>query len=133
MSATQPPRTASRLRAIATSLAGEHGLEAFEGKQVIELAPPGPRKAGAVAGVLARAQPAAALYAGDDLEDLGGFEALAPVAARGGPVIRVAVAGSETPAELLDAADLVVRGPAGLAELLVRLVGLTAGGSVDIP
>jgi trehalose 6-phosphate phosphatase len=127
------PADGTRLRAIATSLARDHGLDAFEGKQVIELAPSGPRKAGAVAGVLERAQPAAAMYAGDDLEDLGGFEALEPVAAAGGPVLRVAVAGSETPRELLDAADLIVRGPAGLAELLERLVGMTSGGDVDIP
>jgi trehalose 6-phosphate phosphatase len=124
---------AERLRALAVSLARDAGLEAFEGKQVIELAPPGPRKAGAVAGVLARSEPAAALYAGDDLEDLGGFEALGTVADRGGPVVRVAVAGSETPDELLAAADLVVEGPAGLAALLVRILAVAAGGEVDVP
>jgi trehalose 6-phosphate phosphatase len=126
------PPDGAQLRAFASSLGRDAGLEAFEGKQVIELAPPGPRKAGAVASVLARTQPAAAMYAGDDLEDLGGFAALDAIAAAGGPTLRVAVAGSETPGELLGAADLVVGGPAGLADLLVGLVGMAARGDVDV-
>jgi hypothetical protein len=35
--------------------------------------------------------------------------------------VKVAVRGAETPAALLDAADLLVDGPGGLVELLRRL------------
>jgi trehalose 6-phosphate phosphatase len=119
---------ADRLRSTVVSIGRDAGLEAFEGKQVIELAPPGSRKRRAVAGVLERTTPGAAMYAGDDLEDVGGFEALEDV---DGPTLRVAVAGSEAPGELLGLADVVVEGPAGLHDLLVELVH-EAGGGVDV-
>jgi trehalose 6-phosphate phosphatase len=126
------PADADRIRTAVESIGTDAGLAVFEGKQVIELAPPGPRKARAVRSVLERTSPAAAMYAGDDLEDIGGFDALSIVAAKGGPTLRVAVTGSETPGELLDAADLLVEGPAGLRDLLVRMLGDGGGGDVDI-
>jgi trehalose 6-phosphate phosphatase len=122
------PDDAARLRSTVESIGRDAGLEAFEGKQVIELAPPGSRKRRAVGSVVVRTTPAAAMYAGDDLEDIGGFEALQAV---DGPTVRVAVAGSETPGELLGLADVVVEGPVGLHDLLVELVR-DAGGGVDV-
>jgi trehalose 6-phosphate phosphatase len=124
------PEDAAWLRSIVASIGHDAGLEAFEGKQVIELAPPGPRKQQAVRALLARTTPAAAMYAGDDLEDVGAFDALALV---DGPTLRVAVAGSETPGELLGAADMIVEGPAGLHDLLVELLRTAGGGDVDVP
>jgi trehalose 6-phosphate phosphatase len=122
------PDDSERLRSTVVAIGRDAGLDAFEGKQVIELAPPGPRKQRAVGSVLARTAPAAAMYAGDDLEDVGGFEALEVV---DGPALRVAVAGSETPGELLRRADVVVEGQIGLHDLLVQLVD-GAGGGVDV-
>jgi trehalose 6-phosphate phosphatase len=58
----------------------------------------------------------AVLVAGDDLGDLPAFVA----ASRLGEALRVAVLSAETPAPLLDAADVVVESPQGLLDLLRR-------------
>ena len=58
-----------------------------------------------------------ALYAGDDTTDLDGFRALNGLDLS----VRVAVASEEGPAELREAADLIVTGPPGLLALLRRL------------
>ena len=57
------------------------------------------------------------LYAGDDTTDLDAFAALAALELG----VRVAVASTESPAELREAADIVVDGPAELLQLLKRL------------
>ena len=58
------------------------------------------------------------LMAGDDLGDLPAFA----VAEELGGGLRVAVRSDEAPAELLDAADLVVDGPEGVRDLLEHLL-----------
>ncbi len=116
--APDPDAAAARLRGPVLAIATTHGLAAFEGKRVLELAPPGARKGGAVGQLLARVQPAAAAYAGDDLEDREAFTALDVLE---GPTCRIAVRGAETPEELLRAADLLVEGPPGLLEVLRSL------------
>jgi trehalose 6-phosphate phosphatase len=63
----------------------------------------------------------AVAFAGDDLGDLPGFEALDELAARGVRTLRIAVDSAEAPIELLDRADLVVDGPEGLVALLDRI------------
>lgn len=63
----------------------------------------------------------AVAFAGDDLGDLPGFDALDELDARGVATLRIAVDSSEAPLELLDRADLVVDGPEGLVELLESL------------
>ncbi|MDQ3992989.1 MAG: trehalose-phosphatase, partial [Actinomycetota bacterium] len=55
-----------------------------------------------------------ALYAGDDTTDLDAFRALCDLELG----VAVAVASAEMPEALAPAADLVVRGPAGVVELL---------------
>ena len=61
-----------------------------------------------------------ALYAGDDTTDLDAFAGLDAAGLEA--AVRVAVASSEGPAELRDAADLVVESPeAFLADVLRRL------------
>jgi trehalose-6-phosphatase len=85
---------------------------------VIELAPRGARKAGAVRVVLERTRPAAALYAGDDAEDAEAFAALAEA---GIPMCRVAVTASGTPDRLIEIADVHVEGPEALVALLRTL------------
>ena len=57
--------------------------------------------------------------AGDDLGDLPAFA----VAEQVGGGLRVAVGSAEAPAQLLDAADLIVDGPEGVRELLEHLLG----------
>ena len=103
-------------------VATESGLEVIEGKMVIELVPCGrPMKGGALERIAGEHELQAVLYAGDDHADLDAFEALDRLAALGAQVVRVAVRGRETPRALVDAADVVVDGPAGLVELLRTL------------
>ena len=64
----------------------------------------------------------AVAFAGDDLGDLPGFEALDELDGRGVATLRIAVDSPEAPLELLDRADVVVDGPDGLVHLLDRLV-----------
>jgi trehalose 6-phosphate phosphatase len=116
--APDPEAATARLRGPAREIATRFGLAMFEGKRVIELAPPGARKGGVVRQLLVRVEPDAALYAGDDLEDGEAFHALDELA---GPTCRVAVTGVESPEELLRAADLLVEGPPGLLEILRTL------------
>ncbi|MFM7718645.1 MAG: trehalose-phosphatase, partial [Actinomycetota bacterium] len=82
-----------------------------------------PLKGGAVERIVGEHALDAALFAGDDLADLEAFQALDRLAAQreGFVAVRVAVRGSETPAEVLDAADVVVDGPEGLVALLAQL------------
>ena len=103
-------------------VATESGLEVIEGKMVIELVPPGrPMKGAALERIAGEHELRAVLYAGDDHADLDAFEALDRLAATGAQVVRVAVRGRETPRALVDAADVIVDGPAGLVELLRSL------------
>ena len=78
-------------------------------------------KGGAVERLVGEHALEAVLFAGDDRADLDAFGALDRLAGRGVTAIRVAVRGEETPADLLEAADFAVEGPAGLVELLRSL------------
>ena len=64
----------------------------------------------------------AACYLGDDLGDLAAFAALDQLAARGIAAARIAVRSDEAPAELLQAADMILDAPEGAAELLQTLL-----------
>ena len=113
-----PPAALARIREPVASLAASHALASFEGKLVIEVAPLGARKGGAVERLLERLRPPAALYAGDDLQDLEAFDVLGR---SGIETCRVAVVGSGTPERLVEVADVEVDGPLGLLELLRML------------
>jgi trehalose 6-phosphate phosphatase len=75
-------------------------------------------KGGVVERIAGGSELQAVLYAGDDVADLDAFDAVDRLAAKGLATVKVAVRGDETPAGLLDAADVVVEGPAGLVALL---------------
>ena len=64
---------------------------------------------------------AAVAFAGDDVGDLPGFDALDELADRGVATLRIAVDSPEAPPELLERADIVVDGPQGLVTLLESL------------
>ncbi|MGH3072277.1 MAG: trehalose-phosphatase [Gaiellaceae bacterium] len=105
------------LEAVATRARGE-GLVARFGRKVLELRPPvGAHKGTAVTHLLGERGLERALYAGDDTTDLDAFSALQALELG----VRVAVASAEGPAELREAADVVVGGPAELLQLLKRL------------
>ena len=104
-------------------IARAEGLEVIEGKMVLELVPGGGgRKGEAVTRLIREAAARAALFAGDDRADLDAFAALDRLGPEGVAGVKVAVRGQETPPELVEAADVVVEGPAGLVELLRGLL-----------
>jgi len=124
-----------RLRA----LAARHGLAVEPGRMVLELRPPGMDKGVALTGVLRELGAGSVLFAGDDLGDLAGYDAVEALRADAGPVggppgglpgllVCSAPATGEPPvAALADRADLVVPGPDGVVELLTALAGELAG------
>ena len=105
------------LEAVATRARAE-GFVARFGRKVLELRPPiGAHKGTAVAHLLGERSLERALYAGDDTTDLDAFHALAGLELG----VAVAVASAEAPAELREAADIVVGSPAEFRELLRTL------------
>ena len=101
--------------------AAERAVVAHPGKMSVELRPPVATDKGTVVAELS-AGLRAVCFIGDDVGDLPAFAALARLHSGGGmSTLAVAVAADETPRQLLDAADLVVAGPVGVARLLDEL------------
>jgi trehalose-6-phosphatase len=70
----------------------------------------------------------AVCFIGDDVGDAEAFDALDRLAEGPVHVVRIAVAGAETPSELLARADWAVEGPTQALNLLRELVaGIVAG------
>ena len=85
---------------------------------MLELRPPvAADKGTAVAHLLGERGLQRGLYAGDDTTDLDAFAALAGLELG----VKVAVASTEGPPELREAADIVVGGPAEVVQLLALL------------
>ena len=62
--------------------------------------------------------PYTTLFRSDDVGDLAAFSALDTLELRGLDVVRVAVASSEAPMELLDRADIALDDPAAVLKFL---------------
>ena len=118
----QAPESGGWAATFAAGEAARSGLAAHPGKMSWELRPPTPTDKGSVVAELAVGLNAVC-FVGDDTGDLPAFEALRRLAAGGVETVAVAVAGPETPAEVLAAADMVVDGPAGVLALLEVLAG----------
>ena len=100
--------------------AGEAGFDARWGRKVLEIRPAVEANKGtAVRTLVERSGARLGLYAGDDTTDLDGFAGLRSLGLE--HAVCVAVASAEGPAELREAADLVVAGPEELAGLLRQL------------
>lgn len=115
------PEHASWATGFADESARRTGLSAHPGKMSVELRPP----VGNDKGTIVEEQSTglrAVFFAGDDIGDLPAFEALARLRATGVTVCSVAVAGAETPPEVIGAADALVEGPDGLLVLLAGLL-----------
>jgi trehalose 6-phosphate phosphatase len=108
--------------AVAEAVGAEHGLAVHAGRMSRELRPPVAVDKGSAAAGLA-AGCAAACFAGDDAGDVPAFTALGQLVDQGelGAAVGIAVRSSEAPDALLERADLVVDGPAALAELFAEL------------
>lgn len=124
--AADPHGALERLRGPVEQLAREAGLEPHPGRLVLELRPPGYDKRRALL-ALADPPPSAVLFCGDDVGDLGGFDAVDELRGQGVPGLLVCSDSAETAAELRDRADLVVDGPAGVVRLLRQLAAAMPG------
>lgn len=107
------------------TVAERHGFRVMEGKRVVELAPGGSPDKGDVIERLASSERLRhVLYAGDDVADIHAFDVVDRLAGVAGAIgVKVAVRSAETPERLLEAADMVVDGPAGLVKVLEELKG----------
>jgi trehalose 6-phosphate phosphatase len=124
--AAHPQPELDRLRAPLAALADRTGLTVEPGRLVLELRPPGADKGRALRELAADRHPSAVLFCGDDLGDRPAFDAVRGLRAAGTPGLLVASGSAETPQAIMAAADLVVTGPAGVADLLTVLAGAFA-------
>jgi trehalose 6-phosphate phosphatase len=116
-----PVGALQRLTGAVTERAAAQGLEVHPGRLVLELRPPGNDKRGALLS-LCDPRPSAVLFAGDDVGDLPAFDAVDELRAQGVAGVLVCSASDEGPRQLRERADVVVDGPAGLVDLLRRLL-----------
>lgn len=114
------PQVESRVIEVAREAGARVGLELQPGRMSVELRPPVAADKGTVVARLAAGHRVVA-YVGDDAGDLPAFAVLDRLEDEGVTVVRVAVADPESPAGLADAADVVVRSPADVAQLLSAL------------
>jgi trehalose 6-phosphate phosphatase len=118
--AARPQEELEILRGPLADLAGRTGLAVEPGRLVIELRPPGSDKGLALRGLAAERGSAAVMFCGDDLGDRAAFRAIRELRAAGTPGLAVCSGSAEVP-ELVAEVDLVVAGPAGVADLLASL------------
>jgi trehalose 6-phosphate phosphatase len=96
------------------------GLDPRWGRKVLEVRPAAEADKGtAVVALLEESGARRAMYAGDDTTDLDAFAGLSRAGLEN--AVRVAVESDESPADLALAADVVVPGTSGLAQLLATL------------
>ena len=119
--AADPERALDPLRGAVAALGTDLGLDVHPGRGVIELRLPGYDKGAALLRLVDEVAPSSVLFAGDDLGDLPAFEAVAALRRRGMSAWSVAAVSAEAPA-VAEAADVRVTGPAGVVELLGRLI-----------
>jgi trehalose 6-phosphate phosphatase len=124
--AADPLAELDRLRIPLAELASRTGLALEPGRLVLELRPAGADKGAALRELAAERTPSAVLFCGDDLGDRPAFDAVRDLRTAGTPGLLVASGSAETPAEITARADLVVQGPAGVAELLAALAAAFA-------
>jgi trehalose 6-phosphate phosphatase len=121
------PEQARWVEEWAAARAAETGLVAHPGKMSVELRPPVDADKGTVVTELARGLEAVC-FLGDDRGDLPAFAALSELSAGGVQTLAVAVSSHEAPAELLEAADIVVPDPEAALFLLETLLQGEKGG-----
>ncbi len=112
----------NQLFALMTPLAVAENLLLTEGRAIIEVRPPVPvNKGRALRSLREEYALDTLIMLGDDLTDVDAFHALHEMREAGtvrGAAIGVLVAGGETPPEILQAADAIVTGVSGTADLL---------------
>lgn len=114
-----PEAAFRRLLEPLSELSVRHGLVVEPGRSVIEVRSAGAHKGMVVDRMAADLDARGFVFAGDDLGDVEAFEAVADLAKEGLATMRVCSASSEESA-LIPLADVVVRGPEGVLDLLRR-------------
>ncbi len=109
-----------RLLPLIRNLAKDHDLVTEPGRNVIEVRSSGMHKGLAVRTLVEELDAGAFLFAGDDLGDMEAFEAVAELRDAGMPTLLVCSASTEESA-LVALADVVVKGPEGVLDLLRQL------------
>ena len=115
-----PEEAFRRLLEPLSQLAVRHDLVVEPGRNVIEVRSPGSHKGLVVDRLAADTDARGFLFAGDDLGDIEAFDAVADLEKQGMATLRVCSASDEESA-LIPLADIVVRGPEGVLDLLRRL------------
>ncbi len=116
------PERAGWAGQFASEQAKVRGVIAHPGKMSVELRPPIATDKGTVVAELSSGL-AAVCFIGDDEGDMPAFAQLSSLRASGIVTLAVAVAGDETPSQLVAAADLSVDGPDGAVRFLELLEG----------
>ncbi|HWU06690.1 MAG TPA: trehalose-phosphatase [Streptomyces sp.] len=114
--AADPQAAFEALRAPLAGLAARHGLIVEPGRLVLELRPSGMDKGVALEEYVKEVGAETVLYAGDDLGDLAAYAAVDKLRTQGAAGLLVC-SGTGVPA-LAERADLLLPGPAAVAELL---------------
>ncbi|WP_189889061.1 trehalose-phosphatase [Streptomyces xantholiticus] len=117
--AEDPQAAFDALREPLAALASRHGLILEPGRMVLELRPPGMDKGVALSEYVREVGAEAVLYAGDDLGDLAAYAAVDKLRSDGVPGLLLC-SGSEV-TELAERADLLLPGPAQVADFLAAL------------
>jgi trehalose 6-phosphate phosphatase len=117
---SDPAVAREQVISVLRDLIGDTGIQLAEGRRVVELRPSlEVNKGTALFDLLTRRPIRAAVYAGDDRTDLDAFTGLRRWEQQeGGRSLAVAVSSSEMPADLRRAADVVVDGVEGWADLM---------------
>jgi len=121
-----PDAALARIRSDLDALAARYGLQLQPGRAVLELVAPGPDKGVTLRLTADQVGARAVFWAGDDLADVPGFDALDELRSRGVPGLGVAVANPEVSAPARRA-DATVPDPPGLLGLLSRLIRAVGG------
>ncbi|GAB3717710.1 trehalose-phosphatase [Nocardiopsis oceani] len=124
--ADDPDKALALLSGPLAELAERADLKVEPGRMVIELRPQGVDKGAALTSLVRERSARGVLYAGDDLGDLPAFHAVTALREQGVPGFTVCSSSDEV-TEVAGAADLVVHGPAGLAEYLGQLTATIRG------
>jgi trehalose 6-phosphate phosphatase len=118
--AADPTAAISSLRGPLADLAKQLGLKVHDGRQVLEIRLPGYDKGAVLRRLVARFEPSAVLFGGDDVGDLPAFAAIGELQEQGLRAFGVAASSAEVSA-LDEVADVHVDGPAGVLALLAAL------------
>ncbi len=115
-----PQAAYERLLPLLTEAAKSHDLDLEPGRNVIEVRAHGMHKGVALTKLVEEVEARAIAFCGDDLGDVEAFKAVEDLREQGLPGLLVC-SGSEEENALAERADLVVRGPEGVLELLRQI------------